>query len=230
MAEERYQDLPAGDRRDALEVAERSSSQRVHLLEKDVWVVATLGVLFDGPLAEPLTFKGGTSQAFVLDRKTGATWFLKGAWIVKSFTPAPRESKPAPVVRKDPLPLEGFYQWTKSSGAIHPATPTVEARTMDQLLPSLISLQLHVYNLWATYLADQIKDGDCAPAQADEVLREWKRAMEERLEIDTIMTGVSVERTQAETEIAELLFAQVREAYDNDTRRIVKMTKEALEE
>ena len=65
MAEERYQDLPAGDRRDALEVAERSGSQRVHLLEKDVWVVATLGVLFDGPLAEPLTFKGGTSLSKV---------------------------------------------------------------------------------------------------------------------------------------------------------------------
>ena len=61
MAEERYQDLPARDRRDALEVAERSSSQRAHLLEKDLWVVATLSVLFDGPLAEPLTFKGGTS-------------------------------------------------------------------------------------------------------------------------------------------------------------------------
>ncbi len=61
MAEERYQDLPAGDRRDALEVAERASSQRANLLEKDIWVVATLGALFQGALAEPLTFKGGTS-------------------------------------------------------------------------------------------------------------------------------------------------------------------------
>ena len=64
MAEERYQDLPPGERRDALEVAERSG-QRAHLLEKDIWVVATLGALFHGPLAEPLTFKGGTSLSKV---------------------------------------------------------------------------------------------------------------------------------------------------------------------
>ena len=32
-----------------------------HLLEKDVWVVWTLGALFDSPLAADLTFKGGTS-------------------------------------------------------------------------------------------------------------------------------------------------------------------------
>ena len=61
MAETRYQDLSAGDRCDALEVAERYSSQKAHLLEKDVWVVATLGVLFDAPYAAYLTFKGGTS-------------------------------------------------------------------------------------------------------------------------------------------------------------------------
>ena len=42
MAETRYQDLSVDDRRDALEVAERSDSHKVHLLEEDVWVVATL--------------------------------------------------------------------------------------------------------------------------------------------------------------------------------------------
>ena len=61
MAEKRYQDLSAGDRCDALEVAMRNSSQEAHLLEKDVWVVATLDVLFDAPFAAYLTFKGGTS-------------------------------------------------------------------------------------------------------------------------------------------------------------------------
>ena len=65
MAEARYQDLPADDRRDALEVAERSSSHKAHLLEKDVWVVATLRVLFDAPFAGHLTFKGGTSLSKV---------------------------------------------------------------------------------------------------------------------------------------------------------------------
>ena len=65
MAETRYQDLSARDRCDALEVAEQNSSKRVHLLEKDVWVVAILGVLFDAPFATYLTFKGGTSLSKV---------------------------------------------------------------------------------------------------------------------------------------------------------------------
>ena len=61
MAETRYQDLSKDDRRDALEVAERSGSHKAHLLEKDVWVVVALGILFEAPFAGNLTFKGGTS-------------------------------------------------------------------------------------------------------------------------------------------------------------------------
>ena len=61
MVKTRFQDLSEDDRRDALEVAERNSSHRAHLLEKDVWVVATLDVLFGAPFAQHLTFKGGTS-------------------------------------------------------------------------------------------------------------------------------------------------------------------------
>ena len=65
MAETRFQDLSPDDRRDALEVAERSGSHKAHLLEKDIWVVATLGVLFDAPFAGHLIFKGGTSLSKV---------------------------------------------------------------------------------------------------------------------------------------------------------------------
>ena len=65
MAETRYQDLSADDRRDALQVAERGSNHKAHLLEKDIWVVATLRVLFDAPFAEHLIFKGGTSLSKV---------------------------------------------------------------------------------------------------------------------------------------------------------------------
>ncbi len=61
MAETRFQDLSPDDRRDALEVAERCAAIEAHLLEKDTWVVATLGVLFEAPFAEHLIFKGGTS-------------------------------------------------------------------------------------------------------------------------------------------------------------------------
>ena len=65
MAKARYQDLSAADRRDALEVADRSGNQKAHQLEKDIWVVAALSVLFNAPFAGHLTFKGGTSLSKV---------------------------------------------------------------------------------------------------------------------------------------------------------------------
>lgn len=65
MAEQQFQALSSDDRRAALEVAERSSSYKAHLLEKDVWVVVTLKVLFDTKFAPHLTLKGGTSLSKV---------------------------------------------------------------------------------------------------------------------------------------------------------------------
>lgn len=65
MADVRYQDLPGDDRRDAIEVVERRSGYRAHLLEKDIWIVTTLRALFDAPFAGHLTFKGGTSLSKV---------------------------------------------------------------------------------------------------------------------------------------------------------------------
>ena len=61
MAETRFQFLPAGERRDALRVAQERGPYRAFLLEKDVWVVATLRALFDAPFGRDLVFKGGTS-------------------------------------------------------------------------------------------------------------------------------------------------------------------------
>jgi predicted nucleotidyltransferase component of viral defense system len=58
---EEFLRLPAGDRREALAVAAAASGRPVHLLEKDVWVVWALEVLFNAPFAERLVFKGGTS-------------------------------------------------------------------------------------------------------------------------------------------------------------------------
>ncbi len=65
MAETPFQSLSADDRRYALRVAQEKGKHRTHLLEKDIWVVATLGVLFDAAFAEHLTFKGGTSLSKV---------------------------------------------------------------------------------------------------------------------------------------------------------------------
>jgi hypothetical protein len=53
--------LSPADRRDALDVAAARSGRAVHLLEKDVWVVWTLSILFESDFADHLVFKGGTS-------------------------------------------------------------------------------------------------------------------------------------------------------------------------
>ncbi len=65
MAEARYQDLSREARRNVLKIGQLRSESGAHLLEKNVWVVATLGVLFEAPFAEHLTFKGGTSLSKV---------------------------------------------------------------------------------------------------------------------------------------------------------------------
>ncbi|MCW8206158.1 nucleotidyl transferase AbiEii/AbiGii toxin family protein [Verminephrobacter aporrectodeae subsp. tuberculatae] len=61
--DEYYFALDRKDQDDVLEQAREKTGRPTHLLEKDVWVVWTLGVLFDSPLAADLTFKGGTSLA-----------------------------------------------------------------------------------------------------------------------------------------------------------------------
>jgi len=65
MAETPFQSLSADDRRYALRVAEGKGTHRAHLLEKDIWVVAALDVLFGAAFADHLTFKGGTSLSKV---------------------------------------------------------------------------------------------------------------------------------------------------------------------
>ena len=53
------------DQSEALEVAAGRSGRTAHLLEKDIWVVWALGVIYSSPLASTLTFKGGTSLSKV---------------------------------------------------------------------------------------------------------------------------------------------------------------------
>ncbi|MXW81564.1 MAG: nucleotidyl transferase AbiEii/AbiGii toxin family protein [Gemmatimonadetes bacterium] len=65
MAETSFQRLSATERRDALDVAARRGGRETFLLEKDTWVVAALGVLFEAPFGRHLVFKGGTSLSKV---------------------------------------------------------------------------------------------------------------------------------------------------------------------
>lgn len=58
-------DLNSKDQREALEYGRAETGRPVHLLEKDLWVVWALRALFESPLAEHLTFKGGTTLSKV---------------------------------------------------------------------------------------------------------------------------------------------------------------------
>ncbi len=53
--------LPVDDRREVLRVVADRSGRPEHLIEKDVWVVWALGVLFTASIGQALAFKGGTS-------------------------------------------------------------------------------------------------------------------------------------------------------------------------
>ena len=68
---EMFLKLKAADRLDVLGVAADRLGRPSHLLEKDVWVVWALEVLFASPVKDHLVFKGGTSlsKAYgVIDR------------------------------------------------------------------------------------------------------------------------------------------------------------------
>ena len=58
---EPYFALSDEDRAEVLELGRERTGRPAHLLEKDVWVVWTLGALFGSPVGADLTFKGGTS-------------------------------------------------------------------------------------------------------------------------------------------------------------------------
>jgi len=67
---EQFMRLSAGDRQEALAVA-AAAGRPIHLLEKDVWVVWSLEILFGTSFAEHLVFKGGTtlSKAYGVIRR-----------------------------------------------------------------------------------------------------------------------------------------------------------------
>ena len=62
---ESFFSLIAADQSEALEIAREQTGRPTHLLEKDVWVVWTLGALFRSSIGADLTFKGGTSLSKV---------------------------------------------------------------------------------------------------------------------------------------------------------------------
>ena len=65
MSEMTFQHLPDNERILALREAEAECPHPAFLVEKDIWVVATLSALFEAPFGRHLVFKGGTSLSKV---------------------------------------------------------------------------------------------------------------------------------------------------------------------
>ena len=57
--------LSRQDQAEVLEVAAGRSGRPAHLLEKDIWMVWALSAIYGSPIADTLTFKGGTSLSKV---------------------------------------------------------------------------------------------------------------------------------------------------------------------
>ena len=79
--------LTPDDRREALAVAAARSGRPPHLLEKDVWVVWALDVLFQAPFGKHLVFKGGTSlsKAFRIIRRFSED--IDITWDIRALAP-----------------------------------------------------------------------------------------------------------------------------------------------
>jgi hypothetical protein len=75
------------DRREALDVAAARSGRPPHLLEKDVWVVWALDVLFQSSFGKHLVFKGGTSlsKAFQIIRRFSED--IDITWDIRALAP-----------------------------------------------------------------------------------------------------------------------------------------------
>ncbi|MBL8291152.1 MAG: nucleotidyl transferase AbiEii/AbiGii toxin family protein [Bryobacterales bacterium] len=129
------------DRREALAVAAAASGRPIHLLDKDVWLVWLLDVLFQSPFGEHLVFKGGSSLS-------------KGYQIITRFSEdvdltydirvlAPELSGPG----LDPLPATRSQEkrWTKEIRSRLPdwiaeqVVPRISKALVDQELPGTLS-------------------------------------------------------------------------------------------
>ena len=138
--------LPPADRREALALAAAATGRPVHLLDKDVWLVWLLDLLFRSPFGNHLVFKGGSSLS-------------KGYQVIKRFSEdvdltydirvlAPELSGPG----LDPLPATRSQQkrWTSQIRTLLPVW------IRHHVLP-LISEGLAVHGLSASLSIQQDK-------------------------------------------------------------------------
>lgn len=137
MAESWFALSPA-DQSEALEVAAARSGRPAHLLEKDVWVVWTLGAIYDSALAPALTFKGGTSLSKVYQVIDRFSEDLDLTYDIRALAPDL-------LLDGDPIPRSSSQE-KKLSSAVRKRLPDWIAQTVQPVLQSA----LHAAGLQAT--------------------------------------------------------------------------------
>ncbi|WIG94055.1 nucleotidyl transferase AbiEii/AbiGii toxin family protein [Myxococcus sp. SDU36] len=134
--------LESEDRRNALEVAASRCGRPVHLLEKDVWVVWALNVMFSASFGEHLVFKGGTSLSKVYGAIRRFSEDVDLTYDIRAIAPDLTDGQ------TDPLP-NGSQQkrWTKVSrerlGQWVSSTvlPTLSAAIDVERVPATVSVR-----------------------------------------------------------------------------------------
>lgn len=131
---ESFLGLTREDQLEALGVAATESGRPPHLLEKDVWVVWTLDVLFKSRFGEHLVFKGGTSlsKAYKVIRRFSED--IDITYDIREL--APELVKDAPKDAQDALPASQSQQrkWSDTirdellpDWTTHHALPLIQA-------------------------------------------------------------------------------------------------------
>lgn len=144
MAKVAYQTLSQGDRRDALTVAAGRIGRLAYLLEKDVWVVQTLEILFSAAFGKDLVFKGGTSlsKAYGVIRRFSED--LDITYDIRAFAPELTGGS------REPLPDSRSQEqrWTRAIRS------ELAVWTREQALPAL-QTRLHEGGFVAEPRAEQ---------------------------------------------------------------------------
>ncbi len=151
------------DQADALEMAAEKLARPTHLLEKDIWVVWALSVVYQSPLGSKLTFKGGTSlsKAYkIIDRfseDVDLTYDIRELVpdVLRNRSPIPvsasQQSKITDAVRKR-LP-----QWINAE-----IKPLLETALIAQGMQAVLNLVDHD-KLILRYSPIKTGTGYCAP-------------------------------------------------------------------
>ena len=96
--------LSAKRRRESLAYAEQQTGRPAHLLEKDVWVVQTMSVLFATQFGSDLVLKGGTSLSKAYDVIRRFSEDIDVTYDIRAFAPEIVSHSNADNAGYDPLP------------------------------------------------------------------------------------------------------------------------------